>query len=81
MNFKIPDSAVSGGVGFYTVLVSLPVGQKIFLVMSDATGSGSGGTSVIAQVGPSVSGTLCNTTVPGGDFAFGFTSPTLTQCG
>ena len=47
--------------------------------MSDATGFGSGGTSVVTQVGPSVSGKSCNTTDPGVDFSFNLDSA-LTQC-
>jgi hypothetical protein len=35
--------------------------------MSDATGFGSGGTSLVTQVGPSVSGKSCNTSDPGVD--------------
>jgi hypothetical protein len=79
MNFKIPDSAVTNGKGLYSVQVNLPVDQELFLVMSDATGSGSGGTSLITQVEPSVSGKLCNTTDPGVDFTFQLNSA-LTQC-
>ncbi|KAF9650097.1 hypothetical protein BDM02DRAFT_1539621 [Thelephora ganbajun] len=77
--FKIPDSSVTNGKGLYNVRVDFPVGQKIFLVMSDATGFGSGGTSLIIQVGPSVSGKSCNTTDPGVDFSFNLDSA-LTQC-
>jgi len=76
---KIPDSAVSNGKGLYNVQMNFPVDQKLFLVMSDATGFGSGGTSVVTQVGPSVSGKSCNTTDPGVDFAFQLDSA-LTQC-
>lgn len=47
--------------------------------MSDATGFGSGGTSLVTEVGPSVSGNSCNTTDPGVDFAFNLDSA-LTQC-
>ena len=51
----------------------------MFLVMSDATGFGSGGTSLITQVGPSLTGKSCNTTDPGVDFFFSLDSA-LTQC-
>ena len=54
--------------------------QKLFFVMSDATGFASGGTSVVTQVGPSVSGNTCNTTDPGVDFFFNLNSA-LIQCG
>lgn len=47
--------------------------------MSDAAGVGSGGTSLITQVGPSVSGNSCNTTDPGVDFFYNLDSA-LTQC-
>jgi hypothetical protein len=77
--FKIPNSAVKNGKGSYSAPVKFPANQKIFLVMSDATGFGSGGTSLITQVGPSLSGKTCNTTDPGVDFFFNLDSA-LTQC-
>jgi len=77
--FKIPDSAVANGKGLYNVQVNFPVQQKILLVMSDATGLGSGGTSLVTEVGPSISRRSCNTTDPGVDFAFNLDSA-LTQC-
>ena len=77
--FKIPDSAASNGKGLYKVKINFPVDQKLFLVMSDATGFGSGGTSSVTQVGSSVGGKSCNTTDPGVDFAFNLDSA-LTQC-
>lgn len=77
--YNIPSSAVNNGKGLYNVQVDFPVNQKIFLVMSDATGFGSGGTSLITQVGPSLSGNSCNTTDPGVDFFFELNSA-LTEC-
>jgi hypothetical protein len=38
--------------------------------MSDATGFGSGGTSQLLTVGPSVTGVNCNTTDPGTAFIY-----------
>ena len=77
--FQIPNSAVTNGQGHYSAQVNFPPNQKIFLVMSDATGFGSGGTSLITQVGPSLSGMSCNTTDPGVDFFFNLDTA-LTQC-
>ncbi|KAF9787260.1 hypothetical protein BJ322DRAFT_1107323 [Thelephora terrestris] len=77
--FQIPASAVNNSKGVYNASVNFPPSQKMFLVMSDATGLGSGGTSLILEVGPSVSGNNCNTTDPGVDFFFNLDSA-LTQC-
>lgn len=77
--FQVPDSAVNNGKGLYSVPVNFPVNQALFLVMSDATGFGSGGTSLVTRVGPSVSGKSCNTTDPGVDFFFELDSA-LAQC-
>ncbi|KAF9787272.1 hypothetical protein BJ322DRAFT_1187034 [Thelephora terrestris] len=77
--FQIPASAVNNGKGVYNASLNFPKDQQIFLVMSDATGLGSGGTSEILTVGSSVSGNSCNTTDPGSDFTFS-SSDYLTQC-
>lgn len=77
--FQIPDSAVTNGKGSYNAPINFPVNQRLLFVMSDATGFGSGGTSLITQVGQSVSGNNCNTTDPGVDFSFNLDSA-LTQC-
>lgn len=77
--FDIPNSAVDNGKGRYNISINFPVGQKIFLVMSDATGFASGGVSLVTQVGPSTSGKNCNTTSPSPDFLFNLDSA-LTQC-
>jgi hypothetical protein len=77
--YKIPDSAATNGKGLYSVQVAFPVNKNIMLVMSDATGFGSGGTSLVTQVGPSVSGKSCNTSDPGVAFSFNLDSA-LTQC-
>ena len=47
--------------------------------MSGATGFGSGGTSLVTQVGPPISGKSCNTSDPGVDFSLNLDSA-FTQC-
>ncbi|KAF9787259.1 hypothetical protein BJ322DRAFT_711648 [Thelephora terrestris] len=76
---QIPASAVNNGKGVYNASVNFPPKQKMFLVMSDATGLGSGGTSLILEVGQHVSGNTCDPTDPGPDFAFSL-SETFTRC-
>lgn len=79
ITFNIPNSAVNDGKGRYNVSINLPVGQKIVLVMSDATGFASGGVSLVTQVGPSTSGNNCNTTGSSPAFLFNLDSA-LSQC-
>lgn len=56
-----------------------PQGQRLLLTMSDLTGFGTGGTTNVITVAPSVSGHGCNTKDPGPDFSFELDG-TLQQC-
>jgi len=69
-NISIPSSAVSNNAGAVSTQLKLPQGTKFLLTMSDATGFGSGGTSQVFTVGPSVTGASCNTSDPGTGFTF-----------
>ncbi|KAK0208080.1 hypothetical protein DFS33DRAFT_408619 [Desarmillaria ectypa] len=63
-NISIPDSAYSGGKGTYKTQIPFSSGQKFVMVMSDASGFGTGGATDVLTVGSSLGGS-CNTTDPG----------------
>ncbi|KAK0464891.1 uncharacterized protein EV420DRAFT_1637064 [Desarmillaria tabescens] len=77
-NISIPDSAYSGGKGTYKTQIPFPSGQKLVMVMSDASGFGTGGATDVLTVGSSLGGS-CNTTDPGVDFSFELNTA-LQQC-
>lgn len=79
LNISIPSSAVSNKKGVISTQLAMPKGSKFLLTMSDGTGFGSGGTSQILTVGPSVTGASCNTTDPGTEFTYELPSA-LQQC-
>ena len=62
---SIPNESFSNGKGSFKTQLQFPKDQKFLVSMADATGWGSGGTSVELIVGPSVSNAKCNTTDPG----------------
>jgi hypothetical protein len=74
-NVAIPATAQ----GSFSVQLPFPKDQRILFTMSDSTGFGSGGTTDIQTVGPSVGGKTCNTVDPGVAFPFQLNS-VLQQC-
>ncbi|TFK94445.1 hypothetical protein K466DRAFT_593619 [Polyporus arcularius HHB13444] len=76
---KIPDGSFSNSRGSFTTTMNMPKGQQIVVVMSDATGFGSGGVTPVITVGPTVSKTACDTSDPGVDFTYEANSA-LAQC-
>ncbi|OAX32054.1 hypothetical protein K503DRAFT_805557 [Rhizopogon vinicolor AM-OR11-026] len=79
-NFSVPASAFSNGKGSYSI-TELPfkTGTQFLLVMSDATGFASGGTTTILTVGSPVANNDC-VTGPGVP-EFDFSTPLqLSQC-
>lgn len=69
-NISIPPSTVTNDKGALSIPLEMPPGAKFLLTMSDSTGFGSGGTSQILTVAPSMTGTACNTTDPGTAFTY-----------
>ncbi|KAI0932082.1 hypothetical protein AcW1_000697 [Taiwanofungus camphoratus] len=59
---SIPSSNFSNGKGSFQVQLPFAQKQQILVVMSDASGFASGGISNVLSVGPSTSGSQCNTT-------------------
>ncbi|EPQ60555.1 hypothetical protein GLOTRDRAFT_113163 [Gloeophyllum trabeum ATCC 11539] len=78
-NISIPSSAFSDGKGSYQTQVPFESNHKIAVVMSDATGFGSGGVSELIAVGKSVGNKQCNTTDPGVAFEYQLNTA-LQQC-
>lgn len=64
-NISIPATAYQGPQASFSTTLDLPQNQLVMFSMSDATGITSGGVSALMTVGPSVTGTTCNTTDPG----------------
>ncbi|KZT51096.1 hypothetical protein CALCODRAFT_503961 [Calocera cornea HHB12733] len=83
-NISIPQSAFSpaSNRGNYTLPhLALNPGGSFLLTMSDATGFGTGGTSALLVVGPSLPGTPpCDTTGPQLGFDFFLQSGGAAQC-
>ncbi|EMD42131.1 hypothetical protein CERSUDRAFT_79741 [Gelatoporia subvermispora B] len=77
--FQIPSSSYSNGQGSYSVQLPFAVNKTMLVTMSDASGFASGGTTNVLTVGPSVSNSNCNTTIPNVDFFFD-TNSALAQC-
>lgn len=77
-NISIPDSAYSGGKGTYKTQIPFPSGQKLVMVMSDASGFGAGGATDVLTVGSSLGGS-CNMTDPGVAFLYELNTA-LQQC-
>jgi hypothetical protein len=79
-NYSVPDSAFSNGKGSFSVpQIPLKSGTPFMLIMSDATGFGSGGTTSVLTVGAPVANNNCNTTVVSPDFTFDLPT-SLQQC-
>ncbi|KAG9015356.1 hypothetical protein FRB93_013056 [Tulasnella sp. JGI-2019a] len=79
LNLSIPSSAYSNGKGSYTTNLALANPEQFLLTMSDATGTGTGGTSGVLTVADPVNGATCDTTAP--SLPFNFVTPTsLQQC-
>lgn len=76
---SIPSSAVNNGQGSFQTQLPFPVNQSFIATLSDASGFGTGGTTPVMKVGPSVGNQQCNTTDPGVDFFFEL-NDALTQC-
>ncbi|KAJ7596969.1 hypothetical protein C8J56DRAFT_1158966 [Mycena floridula] len=78
-NISIPSSAINDNKGSYT-LTNLPfkANSLFLLTLSDVTGFGSGGSTTLLTVAPSLGGT-CNTTDPGVSFQYQLNSA-LQQC-
>jgi hypothetical protein len=77
-NISIPATALSNGKGSYSTQLPFSKDQKILLTMSDSTGFGTGGSSDVLVVGPSLGGS-CNTTDPGVAYPFELNTA-LQQC-
>ncbi|KJA29411.1 hypothetical protein HYPSUDRAFT_516676 [Hypholoma sublateritium FD-334 SS-4] len=77
-NVSIPTSAFNNGQGSYSVQIPLAKGEQMMLMMSDATGFNTGGTSNILNVAASQGGS-CNTTDPGISFSYQLNTA-LQQC-
>ncbi|KAF5355845.1 hypothetical protein D9756_004124 [Leucocoprinus leucothites] len=78
-NISIPANAVNDGQGSFSIS-QLPIaqGKEFLLVMSDATGFATGGTTSVLTVGPSKGG-KCSTAEPTVAFSFQLNSA-LAQC-
>lgn len=78
-SYSVPSSAYSGNQGSYTIpQFPVPQGNQFVLVMSDATGFATVGTTGVITVAASTSGSSCNTTFP---YQFFFSeSGSLDQC-
>ncbi|KAG1792014.1 uncharacterized protein HD556DRAFT_584128 [Suillus plorans] len=78
-NIPVPASAFSNGKGSYSISqLSLLSGTSFVLIMSDATGFGSGGTTNELTVGNSTANNNCGAANPNPPYTFDL-SP-LTQC-
>ncbi|TFK41234.1 hypothetical protein BDQ12DRAFT_733544 [Crucibulum laeve] len=78
-NISIPSSAYQSNQGSFSTQLGIAENQRIILSMSDATGATAGGVTDVMTVGPSMSGTGCNTTDPGTSFFFSLDAD-LVQC-
>ena len=57
----IPDSSFSNNHGLFSTPMTFPEKQNLVVVMSDATGFGSGGASPVITVGAPVHNVNCDT--------------------
>ncbi|KAI6129216.1 hypothetical protein EV401DRAFT_778335 [Pisolithus croceorrhizus] len=78
-SYSVPSSAYSGNQGSYTISqFPIPQGKQFVLVMSDATGFATVGTTGVMTVAASTSGSSCNTAFP---YQFNFSlTGSLDQC-
>ncbi|KAH9949235.1 hypothetical protein B0H21DRAFT_144317 [Amylocystis lapponica] len=77
---NIPSSSVSNGAGSFEVQLPFNDTQTMVVVMSDASGFGSGGVSNVITVGPSRDGSQCDTSAQHPDFTFGLSVSQFTEC-
>lgn len=78
-SYSVPSSAYSGNQGSYTIpQFPIPQGKQFVLVMSDATGFATVGTTGVITVAASISGSSCNTNFP---YQYNFSvTGSLDQC-
>ncbi|KAG2137810.1 hypothetical protein BD769DRAFT_287285 [Suillus cothurnatus] len=80
-NYSVPASAFSNGKGSYSISqLLLSKGTSFVLTMSDATGFGSGGTTILLTVGSMVGNNNCSTAVLSPPYTFELSPLPLTQC-
>ncbi|KAH7918062.1 hypothetical protein BV22DRAFT_1134887 [Leucogyrophana mollusca] len=81
-NVSVPSSAFTDNQGSYAIpILPLAANKRFVVVMSDATGFGSGGVSDIITVGGSVENIGCNTTSQGPNFFYESPNTGFQQCG
>ncbi|KAG2159313.1 uncharacterized protein EDB93DRAFT_279504 [Suillus bovinus] len=80
-NIPVPASAFSNGKGSYSIpQLSLLSGTSFLLIMSDATGFGSGGTTNELIVLNSAANNICGAGNPSPPYTFNLSPNPLTQC-
>jgi hypothetical protein len=63
-NISIPDGAFSNGKGSFSFQLPIAKGSQFVMVMSDATGFNTGGTTQVLTAKDSTSGQQCDTSNP-----------------
>ncbi|KAI9573022.1 hypothetical protein HD554DRAFT_2311399 [Boletus coccyginus] len=79
LNISVPSTAFDNNQGSYQVSpISFAQGIRFLIIMSDATGFGTGGTSELLTVG---AGSSCDTTRPSPPYIFILSPSPLPECG